>query len=36
MKWVYPLLSVYDTIETIGDMIDEICRLTDELEEEDK
>lgn len=25
-----------DTIETIGDMIDEICRLTDELEEEDK
>ena len=28
-----PLL---DTIETIGDMIDEICRLTDELEEEDK
>lgn len=28
-----PLL---DTIETIGDMIDEICRLTDELEKEDK
>ena len=28
-----PLL---DTIETIGDLIDEICRLTDELEEEDK
>ena len=28
-----PLL---DTIETIGSMIDEICRLTDELEKEDK
>ena len=28
-----PLL---DTIETIGSMIDEICRLTDELEKEEK